>query len=159
MWWLACYLDYLGVPISLFQVLHTWLFTILDHHFICHIQLCPCDTKWHHGPFHQWFRFWIDAWRHQAITWANTELSSTTHPGPYFHEILFTFFRKSPSWNSPLPIVFRTRRYAITHWLQPLAPLEIHGDVQKDATSCWSSWRARIDLRISLPYYLNNRTK
>ena len=40
-----------------------------------------------------------------------------------------------------------------------LAPLEIHGDVQKDTTSCWSSRRARIDLRISLPYYLNNRTK
>ena len=35
-----------------------------------------------------------------------------------------------------------------------LAPLEIHGDVQKDTTSCWSSRRARIDIRISLPYYL-----
>ena len=61
---------------------------------------------------------------------------------------LFTFFRKSPSWNSPLPIVSRTRRYAKTNWLQPLAPLEIHGDVHKDATSCWSSRRARVDLRI-----------
>ena len=61
---------------------------------------------------------------------------------------LFTFFRKSPSWNSPLPIVSRTRRYAITNRLQPLAPLEIHGDVQKDTTSCWSSRRARADLII-----------
>ena len=61
---------------------------------------------------------------------------------------VFTFFRKSPSWNSPLPIVSRTRRYAITNRLQPLAPLEIHGDVQYDATSCWSSRRARVDLRI-----------
>ena len=60
----------------------------------------------------------------------------------------FTFFRKSPSWNSPLPIVSRTRRYAITNRLQPLAPLEIHGDVQKDTTSCWSSRRARADLII-----------
>ena len=32
----------------------------------------------------------------------------------------FTFFRKSPSWNSPLPIVSRTRRYAITKWLPSL---------------------------------------
>ena len=60
----------------------------------------------------------------------------------------FTFFRKSPSWNSPLPIVSKTRRYAITNWLQPLVPLEIHGDVQYDATSCWSSRRARVDLSI-----------
>ena len=49
--------------------------------------LGPIDAIWGHRSSQHWLRQWLVAWRHQAITWTSTDLSSMKPYGIYLRAV------------------------------------------------------------------------
>ena len=77
--------------------------------------LRPSDVLWYGGTdlCQHWFRQWLVAWQHQAITWTNIDLSSMSSLG--FCDILTLHqFRRNLSRLWFLKLVWKIDTYKIT---------------------------------------------
>ena len=91
--------------------------------------LLPSDTKCDTDRVQYWRRWWLLAWRHQAITWTNVDLSSVRSCGIHLRALSKDL--KIPNTKTRSKITFLRSTFPKGQW------------VNRWATECpwWVFWR------------------
>ena len=88
-------LKMLSVYLKQFRVPWIKCYKLFDPELLCR-NLAHCDLVTPYGKYiylsHQWLSVWLDAWRHQDITWTNIDLLSLLFSG--IHPKQFTSVRE-----------------------------------------------------------------